>query len=223
MKVEIHHLGLGDAITLAGATAKLAEVEPIIFPCFERDLISVRDIFSTTPNVVVTPIKKESEMFLINTDCPRLLTGYYGSHYASHGDVGFDQWFYDQLGVAISEKWGSFPNKEVVHYRHRENTNINAEKWYFVHQDPSRGFKMDLDRVPKGTWVPLDGFLSGSILKVCPCIRSAKEIHLINSAFLALCEVMVLREEQPKFLHRYARPWARIDMPKLRHNWTILD
>lgn len=121
----------------------------------------------------------------------------------------FDESFYRQAGVPFLAKWEKF---NVCEGSHRL-VPLGAP---FIHDDPSRGFV-----------IPMDGFrpdskMDANILSWIPHMRTAAEIHCINSCFAILADLICNHPDDKLFLHHY----ARLDggaLPIFGREWTILD
>jgi hypothetical protein len=222
MRVLIRPFGLGDGIVLAGAAVILSKDEPLIFPCQIQDEESFRKIFENDPNILVKPAPGVPEMLQLGLIAGEpIFIGEFKEWPAPTG-LGFDQWLYNQLGIPIEEKWNSFPLKF-------DHIPRDPGVKFFLHDDATRGYSIDLDRIvgfdPAETCrdYPPVHIPRGSITEWAGPMIRAGELHFINSGPLHFADQLPLKPEQPKFLHRYARPWSVLDMPKLRHNWQMLD
>lgn len=227
------YLECGDGIILSGAVVYLLQrgLHGIIFPCRMHDLATFRDVFSLFSPVLVE-IHETPES--IRTASPELLkTGWFGEgeDMLQRSDESFDQWWYRQLGIDFRHKWDSCPIWDA--YQSGKLTDLSTEEGtIFIHDDVkhesvTRPESLGIDRsrpeVGVGrVLVPDRSVGTGSILRWIPALLSAREIHLIDSAFLNLCEALPLDPCIPKFIHHYARPPQPCGGVTTRHNWTIL-
>jgi hypothetical protein len=225
------HLGCGDGEMLLGGAVELAkEFGRIRFPSWIGHVPTFQSLCKDHPEIEIVPVKDENDM--MSKQRNMILTGVYkrpydfwkGQEPFNHPwkDVEpFDEMFYREIGVPIEKKWDSFPWKPVG------TTPIYQMPYIFVHDDSSRGFAMDLDRIGRhwtqDMMVVPDPSFSTPITDYAFDILSAHEVHVINSSFMWFCEFLPLPKQQRKFIHRYARPWRNCDQYNHRHNWIILD
>lgn len=224
------HLGCGDGLMAAGGIVELAkEFGGIRFPRYYRHVPSFREIFKNNPEIEVIPVYDEHDMFRIQR--VMILTGIYKYPYEFwRQSKDLDVWrdgpptdihFYEQISVPIEKKWDSFPWVYEGHIKYGHNPYI------FVHDDASRGYIMDLNRIgPHWTqdmMVAPDREFSRPLTDYAEALINAHEIHCINSCFPWLCEFLPLPAQQRRYLHRYARPYRNCDIYNWRHKWIILD
>lgn len=223
------HLGCGDGLMLAGAAVELAkEFGGLRFPCWEGHEPTFREIFKSVPEIEVIPVQDEHEMFQVQRTM--ILTGYYKKapdywirlkmEDNWRKALPFDARIYGELQVPLEKKWESFPWKGDLRVEYNR-------PYIFVHDDASRGYVIDTKRHlgawPQELMIAPGHHSAQPITYYAPYIVNAHEIHVINSAFLWLADLLPLPEQQRKYFHRYARPWNVCDIPTLRHQWTILD
>jgi hypothetical protein len=154
--------------------------------------------------------------------------GYAGKNFFKDPTKRLDQNFYEQAGVDLSVRWDKF-KVERNFEREKELFDIlvpKCDKYIFLHDDPSRGFDIDLNRIPLGVQIvrpdpsKARGFTVFDYLSI---IEKSWQIHCIESSFGALIESM--QYDIPKFAHRYARPEAKSDPRQeftYRSKWEIL-
>lgn len=236
MRTLIAHLGLGDAILLSGAAVVLAKrYDGLRFPSYEHNLISVRAIFVNHPEIEVFPVAYPPgsirgvpplECFDVKGDV--IKCGYYHT-WRNRSDISFPELFYQQLDVPYVDRWDSCPVKAAAfHYRHTQLSDKftgGGEPLSFVHDDPSRGYKITklLDQ-----WI--DAYdheysyehSDPNILNYSYIIESAEQIHCIDSSFYHLIDS--LEPTGKLFLHRYAKYYIPgwCDYPT-RQQWTIVE
>jgi len=225
------HLGCGDGLCLSGGAIELAkEFGSIRFASWYGHVPTFQEIFKDHPEVEVVSVQNEYDMF--SKQRSMILTGRYKKPY-DYWTIGpgekvwrnsgaFDQQFYAEIGVPLQKKWDSFPWKY-------EGEPVKYDKPYiYVHDDASRGYIMDLDRIGRhwtqDMMVTPDRELRHPLTWWAPFMMGAHEIHTINTCSLWLADLIDLPEQQRKYFHRYAKqPWEPSDNPTLRHNWIILD
>jgi hypothetical protein len=223
------HLGCGDGLMLAGAAIELAkEYGGIRFPAWPGHYPTFKVLFADHAEVEVVSVKNAHEMFahqklMILTGIYKLPIEYWKGGAEAHWRnwKQFDQMIYDELGVPLEKKWDSFP------WSFDGEPSVDESTYIFVHDDSSRGYAMNLDRIGRhwtqDKMASPDRSFDYPITWWAKVIFGASEVHVINSAFLWLCDLLPLPEQQRKIFHRYARPYNTCDIPTLRHQWTILD
>jgi hypothetical protein len=215
---------LGDTLVIAGAVVVLAgRYGRLRYACLPKYEQSVRDIFATSAQVEILPVRVEEvprivaevrpeDLILINTPGAALCPPDFETE-------SWATWMYRQVGIPFAERWHSSPVKEAAKL-------VRQTPWpegaAFLHDDTERGFRIEkflrypvtFQRVTKGE--------AESLLGYAQAIEEAPEVHVIDSVFVHLAES--LHPKGSLFLHRYARFWRRgwYDIP-LRHKWTIID
>lgn len=194
------NLGLGDAIICNGLVRTLAApmvpyaVREIVLPCWERNLPTVRHMFSDLPNVHVVTVEHDGQGVLEPGFGRQLLS--IGINY--HGPINHDQWdklFYDRAGVSFDAKW----NKFLVPVSGSEEP-VSVKAPCLFHDDVERGFVIDKSRLPTAWWRISPRHLLTDWRYV---IRDAAEIHCIDSSVLHLAELLPTTGKL--FYHKYAR------------------
>jgi hypothetical protein len=154
--------------------------------------------------------------------------GYSGKDFFKDPCKRLDQNFYDQAGVELKNRWDKF---KVVRNLAREKELFdilvsNGEPYIFLHEDSSRGFTIDVSRIPRDVQIvrPDPKRAAGfTVFDYLTIIENSWQIHCIESSFGALIESM--QYDIPKFAHRYARPEAKSDFRQeftYRSKWEIL-
>ncbi|MEI9890298.1 MAG: hypothetical protein WDN45_06425 [Caulobacteraceae bacterium] len=118
----------------------------------------------------------------------------------------FDQTFYQMAAVPLEERWSAF---RIGKRRPEAEAGVFDRLWprrpyIFVHDDPSRGFKIPKAMLPAGLAVvrPQPG-LTETLFDYRQLIEKAEEIHCISSSFAHWIENE--RLGQHRYLHRHAR------------------
>jgi hypothetical protein len=192
------HLGLGDALICNGLVRCLVAMgHQILLPVYERNAVSILDMFSDLGDSVET-IKSGEKTYFSN----RITIGYLGKHFDPNR---WDESFYRQASIPFIEKWNSFGMGVGMSTR-------MAGGMVFIHDDAERGFN-----------IPLSGYRPSkteSIFDHLYPLMRAGEIHCINSSFAILADLCGAKGR--KYLHRYARPDG-VDLPIFGCHWEILD
>jgi hypothetical protein len=219
------HIGLGDIILLAGAIVRLAQrYGRLRIYCYAKDYESVVSFFRNCVGIHIVPLESPPEQCygvpeesaLAPGDGGQVLRcGWYHSKGIDAGwNKSFPEVFYEQLGVDWTERWNASPINAAASWTQNENV---CE--VFVHDDADRDLVISRGIEGKTVYRPSGG---GSILKHTTALRTAREIHVIDSAFYHLVESLEGISAK-LFLHRYARSYIDgwNDYPR-RHDWNIL-
>ena len=135
----------------------------------------------------------------------------------------FDKHFYDNFNMPHEKRWTSFyiqrsPDAEK---KLTKALNPNNEPYIFLHEDGSRRYRIDRERIPKDIKIiSPDKTQTNNIFLYIDLIQNAKEIHCIDSSFLNLIE-HTDTGSVPVIFHRYPRPGSLYGTPSLRKNWII--
>lgn len=214
------HLGLGDAIICAPIVAKYAAEECYVsVPAYERNVASVKSFFAHFTNVEVVPVKDEAEMLKMagikKIGFRVLKLGYYGD--LPRGEMSFDEWFYAQAEMDLSERDTYCPLKKAAE---KYISDGNIGEYVFLHDDEARGFRIKKRHVTKNKAI-IQPFLTNTILQHADAIKHASEIHVIDSSFLHLCDAL---DTTGKLVwHQYARPYQNPENNlKLRKQWQTI-
>lgn len=126
-----------------------------------------------------------------------------------HRGIRLDRVFYGMAEVP-------FENKTLLFYFERnfsnekkliEDLNPSNVPYIFVHDDPARGFNMDMNKIRKDLLIikPAASAAVGyKIFDYLGLLENAEEIHVMESCFQVLLDTQ--RFEKPSlFLHRYIR------------------
>ena len=223
------HQGMGDQILCSGLYRYLAKDRPLcVVPTTETNFNSVSQMLADVENIRVEPYKGSYDNVRMDAHASLLKKlgfevlrlGYSGKGFFNDPKKRLDENFYIQAGVNISERWDGFridrnPEKEASLFDRLVPKN---SKYIFIHEDPSRGFDLDLDKVPRDVAMvrPVSELSKEfTVFDYLKIIENSWQIHCIESSFCALIESM--QYDIPKYAHRYARPEAKADY---RHEFT---
>jgi hypothetical protein len=214
------NLGLGDAIICNGLVRYLSHAEPrrkIVLPCWERNIPTVRHMFSDLANVHVVAATDDT---VPHSRTYEILS--IGLHNQNWGRIAqWDEAFYRFAGVPFGAKWDMFhvpaSGTEIP------QTRTGEYPFGLLHHDPARGFKITEDHLKDGcplvTVFPETPILTDWRY----LIRDAKEIHVIDSAPMHLVELLPTTGKL--FYHKYARAKGSRQHTDavLRKDWTVLE
>lgn len=134
---------------LGGAVELAKEFGGIRFPCWPGHLTTFRELLKSVPEVQIVLVDNEEQMFRLQRNM--ILTGIYkfpfgfwkrpGCHEEWYDGEAQDVVFYRQMGVPLEKKWESFP------WKYEGPEPVYDKPYIFVHDDASRGYIMDLERI----------------------------------------------------------------------------
>lgn len=221
MKFLLPHLGLGDAILLAGAAVELARRHGgLVFPCYPKNYESISSFFRLHPEIMVLPAEDEADaihLAKLHADAGVIAVGHYSTSAALPGER-FDEWMYRTAGVPLAARWDACPLAraalDVDQFQHHPVP--------FYHDDPLRGFVIE-DKWKTPILIHPCLYGSRSILAFASILEYTTAIHVINSSFLQLAESLPTTGKL--ILHARARANEEqdaFDIPTLRKPWEIV-
>ena len=225
------HLGLGDHIICNGLVREIcagALSEKFTIVVKPTSYQTIKFMFRDVPNLTVhklssggfdSPESHQEVVTLAMTTTQRIM-------YIGHGQeptrFNFDRSFYEQFEMDFKKRWDSFKVERDLSSEKNlvEKLNIK-EKYIFVHEDPSRGMRIDRYIHRKGLRViKASTDLSENMFDYLSLIEGAEEVHVIESAFMFMIDSFPI--EGQLFNHRYARSYPARNTPTLRLDWDIL-
>lgn len=233
----VGHQGLGDHILCAGIyNFKALQAKRVYIFVKSNYVKDVKRLLANRRKAIVIPVPRKKfwiylKVIIAVSKAARsnlLLLGFFGGVYLQES-IRFDECFYLQAKVPFDYRWESFYMRSKNSDQLLKELNLNleeGEEYIFLHEDRTRGFTIDREKLPKGLRIiePLPPTRRWSALDYVEVIKCAKEIHVIESSFAALIESLQIMEP-PKFAHRYARPNALYDQRyefTYRSYWTVL-
>lgn len=213
-------MGTGDFIALSGAAVSMDR--DLIIPCHEKNILSVRSFFAAHPKIQIVEAQKCEDSEALDYGIrlvvareiiiPRYSPIDMFTHVYRTLDIPFaDRWDKNPIGIA---SW-------MV-----EQIQPPSGQYIFVHEDPSRDYKIDRGKI-KERQLPMIYPIERkgqSILAYAEIVRHAAAVHVIDSAFWWLTEMVGGIRGKP-YLHRYARKphlsvWS--DYP-YRQAWQVIN
>lgn len=207
------HLGCGDAIAMAGLIVKLAGDDHLEVPCWQHNEVTVKSIFINHPNIHVVPV--ESEAGFNDRD---IRLGYFNQEMPPYSDEDHITWMYRQAGVPFHEHMLDRTIQKAVE-RIPQYKVPPVDHFKFIHDDASRGYA--ITKVYDDPSMFNNIYSKDSILSYAKWLREAEAIHVIDSSFLHLADLVYTTGEL--FWHRYARPYTHLSDYKFRKSWKIID
>jgi hypothetical protein len=232
-----HHLGLGDHIICNGLIRELCKNYDKIY-CFvkEQNYASVSFMYRDEPKIELISVKDD---FDVSSKAKRnvkiLKVGFENLNFQNEN---FDKTFYDQLGYDFSLRWKNFfierdtgLEKEFYH-----KLNPHNSPYIFIHDDPSRGFLIDLNKINIEKGVKIikshDIYSSGNIREEYHkfnlfhwilTLENSKETHCMDSSFKCLIESLPNLKNTKLFFHRYVRGSDHRSVSSMKKNWMVID
>lgn len=230
MKFLAWHMGLGDAIAFADLAVRIADGDKLIIPCWEHNEMSVRSIFVNHPNIEVLSTKRDIGDDQVHVEMSQGADVYRLGHHSyvpRRFDEDMIQWIYRTAGRDPRERFeNEVVRKAAAKWPHGQLTDVQVRPqmspYYFVHEDPYRGFIIDINKDGTRWWGGIcrpTYHRHASILAWCGLLENAKYVQVIDSAFLHLTEQ--LNPKGKLFYHHYARPNSE-NYRTLRHHWNII-
>tara|TARA_R110000744_G_C19305164_1_gene556114 strand:+ start:51 stop:734 length:684 start_codon:yes stop_codon:yes gene_type:complete len=214
------HLGLGDHIICQGMVNILHSLyDELYIPVKHHNTTSVHHMCKDLKSVKLLPCDGDEEA----RELCQEYTGHWGADLLATGNhsnnpvdesVGpFDERFYIQLGVDFDESWNWHPkapketNQEILNL-------IPEEDFCFIHDDPSRGFNIDICGLP----VVRNTVMGKTIFDYIPLLENATEIHCMDSSFALMIDRLPDLKVK-KYIHRHVRGPI---YPNYRSDWEII-
>jgi hypothetical protein len=218
----ICNTGLGDMYVLSGAIVYLARKHGgLRIPALPQYRRTLHQCFILHPEVEIFTILNDAAMLREYRDDRNTIRCHW-TKYDEPSGLSWDRWLYGVLGVPFEERWSSCPLEEAASH---QSQIIFAGPFYLVHEDPERGFPM-----PYAPWHPVIAtrrigmYGRHSPLAWVEAIRMAKELHFFDSSMWHLAESITIPRPQPKYIHRYMRPWHETwHAIQTRYYWIYLD
>lgn len=212
--ILITHLGLGDCIECNGMVRYYAEIyDKVNIFAKERYYSMVEQMYEDDDCIIVNKVVgNELQCFAKfaeqKENADALITGF--NYYHNNEEMfkqrsmGPAEAFYFLAKVPWKMRVEKFyfkrnPSKEKSVLK---KLNPNNEKYIFVHDDPDRGYSIDVDSKYK----IIRNDKSLSLLDMVGLFENAEEIHCMSSSVLCLIDCLSLKVKfPPLFLHHDVR------------------
>jgi len=207
-----HHLGLGDHLMCHGLVRETCKKYPkVIIFAKSHNLVSVQFMFRDIPNLEIVEGDDDiAKAFLReHPEMQAKLIGFGKLNWVTGAKL--DIQFYEQAGLPIDKKYSEF---KVVRDSEREEALFDklvpegVEDYIFLHHDPERHFGIKPEFLPDLPVVQPSPDETDCIFDYCKIIENASELHLIDSAFQHMTDLLSPyngRKGQKLVIHRYAR------------------
>ena len=224
------HNGLGDEILCNGLVRELCKkYDRVGIFCLKRNYPSVSFMYRDLNNLRIhIPQSRRDISWFRFFNAFRFGKNHYDKVCITgeidlEFSVRFDRQYYKLAGVDFRKKWNSF----FVDRDHAgedalfKKTGISGP-YQFVHDDS----RFPLDRTRISPTLPIlepTKDLSDNVFDFCTAIERAAEIHVIDSSFINLIDLLPYKNDAQKlFKHQYARTNPAWHSPLQKKPWTIL-
>ncbi len=147
-----HHLGLGDYIILSGGLKYLKRnnlIGPTFIICKHQYLSSIKQLYDDVDDFEIIAVNnwKQADLLANHWNGENFFIGFDKLQDWKH----FDKDFYRIINVDFQERWNSFSIKRNIKAEEKLIYSIKPpEKFAFVHDDISRGYKINNEDISEG-------------------------------------------------------------------------
>ena len=207
-----HHLGLGDHMMCHGLVRETCKHHSkVITFAKKHNMASARFMFKDIPNLEIIEGDDSSVQAFLNEhlETPCLQIGFGNLNWVTGEKL--DIQFYEHAGLPIEKKYSEF---KVIRDREKEEALFDklvpkgAEDYIFIHHDPERHFGIKPELLPDLPVVQPVPDETDCIFDYCKIIENASEVHLIDSSFQHMTDLLSpynCKKGQKLVIHRYAR------------------
>ena len=220
-----HHLGLGDHIVCNGLVRHLCkEHGNVSLFCYKHNEANLKYMYRDNPNITLVPMNSDNEIdnFLNTINAPFVKIGFnkMGDFYNGHS---FDEAFYKIADLPFSVRYDEFylqRDDELETFVYNE-LNPNNEKYIFIQDDESRGFKIDENKFRQDLKI-IRNDKRFNIFEMIKIYENAEEIHFMESSISALVNSLLLPKVKIH-MHKYIRNYDHFGYSKSRNNIIMID
>lgn len=226
-----HHLGLGDHFMCHGIVREYCKrYKKVTIFSWPQNFTSVSFMFKDLDNLKIIKgdekyakqvIRENSESNNPEYDLVKIIGQ---ENLDRKSGVQLERQFYKIAEIDFNKKWDSF---FIERNSEKEQDFFNkfapGKKYAFVHDDIIRNMTINTRKISKGLEIfyPKRDF-TDNIFDYCTLVERAEEIHVIDSSFMFLIDLLDYKNPSQKlFVHRYARFNSRWKLPILRKKWHI--
>lgn len=210
MKYIHHHFGFGDHIICNGMVRHFyKQYGKISLFCYEHNLENVLYMYRDLDNLTVIGVQSDAEAFKYvsdnNLDCIRI-----GFSELSKlmPELPFDEAFYKLAGLDFSVRFDQFYFERDYEQEKKVLNELNpsGERYVFVHDDPKRGFGIDLSKIDCKYKV-IKNDMKFKIFDYLTLLEGAEQIHFMQSSFKEM--ICSYKLEKPiLYQHNYVRNYG---------------
>ena len=217
------HLGLGDQITCNGLIREIYKRHPKLYVYSKlKYFYTIEFMYRDLENLTVFPMEEIGAKSF--TDYHKIKNFYRLGLFIQNCTV--EQGFYSLAGVEFGKKWNSF---HVQRDPERENSLFNSYgltpyEYIFLHDDYDRRQIIDtgLIRNKNLRVIRANPDHTDNIFDYCKIIELAKEVHVIESCFMFMIDLVfknIFSLNNNLFIHRYTKPIQPWEYPTNILNW----
>lgn len=227
------HQGLGDLIlcnAIVRNYAKNYEIVYVITP--ENNFKSIQTMYRDLKNINVIYIDWSELHNIFSNDL--LINKVLEKHNILESKLlklgfnnivePFDLTFYRQSNIDITKKWSDFYfERDLIKEKDVFYNILNLkddDKFIFVHDDYTRGYKINEKYLNNNIKIIKPDNKSISIFDFIYTIEKAQEIHCMNSSFLCLIDTILIKNHN-LYYHKYVR--GNGADPILKLDWKIIN
>jgi hypothetical protein len=196
-KIYIYgHLGLGDHIICNAIYRELINKE-FIYTLFikHHNIETVRFMLRDIPNIEFFGVNDDEEVVkFIRKETPKIIVIGFNNITSMEN---FDEQFYLQHNIEFRKRWDNFVCLRDIESEKRlfNKFNVKEGEYVFIHDDESRGFKIDTSHVINKSLPvirPVLGLTKNSF-DYCYLMQNSIESHFIDSSFRLIFDSLKLR------------------------------
>ena len=219
-----HHLGLGDHIICNGLVRNICKkIKTVNLFCKPEYSPSVNFMYHDLENLKIIEGNDKSIPLLLNDIHiqNKIIIGFDAFHH-NHNNEKFDKFFYSSIGLNFEKRWSDFyVSRDLKREEKLYNTFGIEGEYAFIHEDRSRGYYVDKNKISNGLQLlSPDINYTSNIFDYLMLIENAKEIHVIDSCFKQLIETTDVKGNlffhtskqynESYLLHTSKKPWIII-------------
>ena len=213
-----HHIGLGDHFICNAIVRHYNEkYNGVRLFCKINNIATVSFMYRDISNIELIAVNNDDDVrnYIQKFQIPLKIIGF-----NNWGTETFDETFYLMAGIPFNKRWDSFhidrnyenEQKIIEHYK------VVNKSFIFVHDDESRGYKINNNFLNNKIVVrPIIG-VTTNICDYLGIIEMAEEIHCIDSSFRCMIDSIFINKVN-KYFHYYARKPPLWETPKSK-NWV---
>lgn len=209
MKYIYHHLGLGDHIINNGMVRHFyKENDAITLFSYKHNVKNVQYMYRDLEKFQVIGVESDTQVdnYITSNNIDCLKIGFSDLSNVMP-ELPFDKAFYKLAGLDFSVRFDEFYfERDLEREKGVLNTlNPTGEKFVFVHDDASRGFSIDMNRI-KTEYKVIMNDKRFNVFDYILLIENAEEIHFMQSSFKELmCSYKL--EKPTLYQHNYVRQY----------------